>query len=98
MLERQLSAILSPPKLIAVYHRDQFVNSFIVGDEVSISLNAASLLTSVVVLLGAYYVFDLDYPQIYLQFFGLLQQLMLGESYTGSKGSHLTRFLKPIAM
>ena len=39
-------------------------------------------------LMAAYYTFDLEYPEIYCQFLGFLQEKMLGLPYTYKKSTN----------
>jgi hypothetical protein len=41
---------------------------------------------------AVYYVFDLDYPEIYSQVLGMIQQWVIGDIYTQSKSSSWIQF------
>jgi hypothetical protein len=49
-------------------------------------------MTAALLLMEAYYVFDLDYPVIYAQFVGILQHWVVGDIFTQSKGSKWINF------
>jgi hypothetical protein len=44
-------------------------------------------MTAALLLMGAYYVFDLDYPGIYAQVLSILQHWVVGDNFTQSKGT-----------
>lgn len=65
---------------------------YVVGEGTVINSRTTNVLDAVVVLLGAYYIFDLNYPAIYGQLLGFLQQHILEEPYTYFKGSNYQNF------
>jgi len=51
-----------------------------------------NVLDAAVLLMAVYYVFDLDYPEIYSQVLGMIQQWVIGDIYTQSKSSSWIKF------
>ncbi|XP_071845550.1 uncharacterized protein [Apostichopus japonicus] len=65
---------------------------YAVGEGVTIDCRTTNSLEAIVALLGGYYIFDLNYPAIYGQLLGFLQQHILEEPYTYFKGSNYQQF------
>lgn len=65
---------------------------YAVGGGVFIDCGTNNSLKAIVALLGGYYIFDLNYPAIYGQLLGFLQQHILEEPYTYFKGSNYQQF------
>ncbi|CAG2202919.1 unnamed protein product [Mytilus edulis] len=56
--------------------------SHVIGDGRKIIGQTLNVLDSLLLLIAVYYVFDLDYPEIYSQTLGILQQWAIGDQYT----------------
>ena len=96
-IERLLSsAKQSAPKLIAISKEDLIVNMAIVCDGVYILLETKETVEAMLVLLGIYYITDLEYPRVYAQVLGFLQQTVLLQQYEGHKTSGFIQFMKRI--
>ena len=81
-----------PPALCLFLIDGEYKMAYVVGEGVRINTQAHSVLDSLVVLLAVYYVFDLNYPAMYGQLLGFLQQHVLEEPYTYFKGSNFKTF------
>ena len=76
---------------------DDVTGVFVVGDTCVIQLSSKDMLSAVLLLIVSYYVFDLDYPRIYANFFSVLQTLSIGEPYlkeTSKKCKFFTKKLR----
>ena len=79
-VEEVLTTTESEPLHLAVLTvNDTITEVFLVGDTVVIKSPTTDILSGVLLLLISYYVFDLDYPRIYANFFSVLQTLSVGE-------------------
>ncbi|XP_061111986.1 uncharacterized protein LOC133137663 [Conger conger] len=76
-----------PPRLVLHVTDGRLLDSFIVGDAMTARAQANTVLEAVITLLGTYYTFHLQYPRIYSQALGFLQQRMLGDTYMGPKSN-----------
>lgn len=79
---------------IAVFRRSgQVTGSFIIGDGSCIDCQSDNIEVAVLTLLATYYVFDLDYPQIYSQVLGILQTYIIQTvPYDGPKSKNYCMF------
>ena len=83
------------PRLVLIYNSSgQLDIGYILCDRARITCTTSSIVECVLLLLATYYVFDLDYPEVYAQFLGFLQQMVLLEPYTGKKGSNFIKMVK----
>ena len=88
---------LEPPHLRIMYNPDESLHGiYIVGDGDYIDAGDI-VLDALVTTIAVYYVFDLDYPDIFSQILGILQQYVVKDVYTGRKGSKYVRFSKWIS-
>ena len=55
------------------------------GDNVRVHMPGLTAVQAVLVLVGAYYVFDINYPRPYSQLLGFLQQTVVGQPFSGHK-------------
>lgn len=70
---------------------------FIVGDSAVIKLSSNDIMSAVLLLLISYYIFDVNYPRTYANFFSVLQTLAFGEPYlkeTSKKCKFFTKKLR----
>ncbi len=72
------------PKLVMFTKDDLVEKSFLCGDGVETKLHQ-NMGKVMLIAIGAYYVSDLEYPRIYCQLLGFLQQTVLGQAYTAQK-------------
>ncbi|KAK3085365.1 hypothetical protein FSP39_002173 [Pinctada imbricata] len=83
------------PKLILFFKgEDTLEMSVIATDTCRIFCQADTVPDAVMMLLASYYVFDLDYPRKYTQCLGFLQQVVIGDAYTGIKSTKFKHFMK----
>jgi len=73
------------PMLVVFMRDDHLELATVVADGIQIETQAGDVLQAFLVLLAAYYVFDLSYPRPYSQLLGLFQQYALLNIYTGHK-------------
>ncbi|VDI20620.1 Hypothetical predicted protein [Mytilus galloprovincialis] len=66
--------------------------SHVIGHGRKIIEQTLNVLDSLLLLIAVYYVFDLDYPEIYSQTLGILQQWAIGDQYTQQKSSNWIKF------
>ena len=59
--------------------------AYIICDGIRINCKSSTIIECMLILLASYYVFDLAYPEIYTEFLGFLQQMILLDPYTGKK-------------
>ena len=90
------SKAASPPHLVVIMKHNELELCYVLGDQVQINCQSG-VLDGLVVLLGTYYVCDLDYPDIFSQALGILQQHVLGDVYTGKKGTNFILFTKSLS-
>ena len=84
----------SPAHLVIFFLDADIEEAVIVGDSIRVLAHTKKLEEAVLLLLGVYYVAGLNYPKMYSNVLGLLQQLIIGEAFVGEKSSNLTVFLK----
>ena len=95
MLDKETETDKGSPAHLVVFFQDADIEEVvIVGDSVRVLAQTKKLEEAVLLLLGVYYVAGLNYPKIYSNVLGLLQQLVIGEAFVGEKSSNLTVFLK----
>ena len=75
---------------------EEYKGAYVVGENVVIKFLGSTVWEAALVLLGTYYIADLEYPAIYGQFLGLLQQFILEDPYTLSKGTNLIMVFKSL--
>ena len=82
-----------PPTLVIYLgENDNYLLSFVVCQDHVLRCNTDTVMDALIVLLATYYAFDLQYPQVYGQFLVFLQQHILEQPYTLSKGSNFQMF------
>ncbi|XP_038073388.1 uncharacterized protein LOC119741631 [Patiria miniata] len=83
-----------PPKLVIFTSNNKLQASFVVADGVSIMSEKGSTATAAILLLiGVYYLFDLEYPKTYSQLLGTLQNhVVKGVPYDGQKSAKFRMF------
>jgi len=79
------TAVNEYPRLAIFYKKNEFFDAKVVGDTCVIHTQADNLVYALLILLGSYYVFNLQYPAMYDQFLGLLQQVIIGVPWDGNK-------------
>jgi hypothetical protein len=82
----------SAPSLVVFLNEEEIVVMYIVGDGCKILETTRCVMTAILLLIGAYYVFDLDYPVMYAQFLGLLQHWVVGDIFTQNKCTNWINF------
>ena len=82
----------APAALRILLTEERFREAYIVGEGCVIECQTVSVLDSLMNLLAFYYVMDLNYPAIYGQLLGFLQQHVLEEPYTFTKGANFLSF------
>jgi len=65
----------------------------IVADTARLFTQTADIYEAVVLLMGAYYVADVQYPKGYANILGLLQQFVICEAFTGKRSANCIKFL-----
>lgn len=70
------------PRLILFFKKEEFSHAVIVADNVRIDTQAYDVAYATVVLIAAYYAFNVEYPMIWQNFLGMLQHLVVQESYS----------------
>jgi len=78
--------LVKPLSLHFILLDGRYKMAYIVGEQVIIK-HTGTVWYSILALLGSYYISDLQYPAIYGQLLGILQQLLLHDSYTLFKGT-----------
>ena len=63
-----------------------------VGDNCQMFGQTLSVLDSIMLLIAIYYVFDLEYPTMYVQMVGIIQHWVVGDAYTEQKWSNLIKY------
>lgn len=93
VLHRKLSVKEKAPLALRILYTDDDVKMvYVVGEGSVINTHTTNILDAVIILLGAYYIFDLNYPAMYGQLLGFLQQHILEEPYTYFKGTNFQKF------
>jgi len=81
---------------VAIFSADKLTATFIIGSAVVISLPTADIMSAVWLLFVCYYIFDIDYPRVFCNFFCMLQTLAVGEAYTKPCSKRCKFFLKKL--
>lgn len=71
--------------LIALKNEEEVLVIYIVADGCKILDTTRCIRTAAMLLIGCYYVFDLDYSAIYGQFWGFLQHWVVGDIFPQNK-------------
>ena len=58
------------------------IPNYVVGDNCQMFGQTLSVLNSIMLLIAIYYVFDLEYPTMYVQMVGIIQHWVVGDAYT----------------
>jgi hypothetical protein len=99
LTEEQLKKLLNvknektPPCLKVLMSDGMFKLAYVVAEGKVIHGQTKSVLDALILVLAVYYVFDLQYPAIYGQLLGFLQQQVLEQPYTFFKGTNFQTFL-----
>lgn len=92
-LRKKLKTKVDAPMSITLLMVDKKPTlAYLVGGSHHINCNTADVTEAVVLLLGSYYAFHLNYPAIYGQLLGFLQQYILEEPYPFFKGTNFQKF------
>lgn len=85
----------SAPRMVVFLgeHAD-FQEAVIIGDTIKVLTHAKNIEYALLLLIGCYYVAGLEYPKIYSNFLGFVQQFVVGEAFVGDKSSNYTVFIK----
>jgi hypothetical protein len=70
----------------------QAIPNYVVGDNCQMFGQTLSVLDSIMLLIAIYYVFDLEYPTMYVQMVGIIQHWVVGDAYTEQKWSNLIKY------
>jgi hypothetical protein len=68
------------------------IPNYVVGDNCQMFGQTLSVLDSIMLLIAIYYVFDLEYPTMYVQMVGIIQHWVVGDAYTEQKWSNLIKY------
>jgi hypothetical protein len=68
------------------------IPNYVVGDNCQMFGQTLSVLDSIILLIAIYYVFDLEYPTMYVQMVGIIQHWVVGDAYTEQKWSNLIKY------
>ena len=82
----------APSLVIFLDTENNVICTYVIGDGKKILGQTLNVLDAAVLLMAVYYVFDLDYPEIYSQVLGMIQQWVIGDIYTQSKSSSWIKF------
>ena len=86
-----------PPSLKVLTVDGTFQLAFVVGDNKILKCHSKDLFDAMLCLLATYYVMDLDYPAMYGQLLGFLQQFVMEEPYTFFKGTNFIKMSRKFA-
>lgn len=76
------SAEKSPPHIVVTVGNNSLEHVYIIGDGWTIPCGEGDdVCDAIILLLGTYYIFDLEYPRIYSQILGFLQHYVLNGPY-----------------
>lgn len=81
------------PRLVLFFKSGRFFEAKVVSDGVVVHTQADNIAYALIILLGCYYVFNIEYPRVYSQFLGFLQVIVAGERWTGNKGQGFVQTL-----
>ena len=68
------------------------IPNYVVGDNGQMFGQTLSVLDSIMLLIAIYYVFDLEYPTMYVHMVGIIQHWVVGDDYTEQKWSNSIKF------
>ena len=68
------------------------IPNYVVGDNCQMFGQTLSVLNSIMLLIAIYYVFDLEYPTMYVQMVGIMQHWVVGDAYTEQKCTNFIKF------
>ena len=68
------------------------IPKYVVGDNCQMFGQTLSVLNSIILLIAIYYVFDLEYPTMYVQMVGIMQHWVVGDAYTEQKCTNFIKF------
>jgi len=88
----------SPPALHLLMVYDGLKLAYIIGEGVIIYCQTVSVLDLLILLIAVYYIFDLNYPEIYGQLLSFIQQFVLEQPYTYFRGTNFQNFAAHVKM
>ena len=68
------------------------IPNYVVGDNCQMFGQTLSVLDSIMLLIAIYYVFDLEYPTMYVHMVGIIQHWVVGDAYAEQKWSNSIKF------
>ena len=68
------------------------IPNYVAGDNCQMFGQTLSVLNSIMLLIAIYYVFDLEYPTMYVQMVGIMQHWVVGDAYTEQKCTNFIKF------
>ena len=68
------------------------IPNYVAGDNCQMFGQTLSVLDSIMLLIAIYYVFDLEYPTMYVHMVGIIQHWVVGDAYTEQKWSNFIEF------
>ena len=77
----------TPILVVLTNNNKEISNLYLAGNSIHVTFEEVELSYAVLVLIMAYYVFELAYPREFCQLLGFIQQLILGDVYNGNKSS-----------
>lgn len=92
-LKKKLASKEKTPFAVTMIKVEEQHLTFLVGGSRIIKCQSVDAVEAVVLLLAAYYVFDLNYPAMYGQVLGFLQEKLLLQPYTFFKGTNFQKFV-----
>lgn len=84
------------PKLLVFSNSDNISLITIVADGHNITVDGTDIVHGIIILLGTYYIANLQYPRCYSQFLGLIQEVGLKEEYKGTTSTGYTNWMSLI--
>ena len=75
------------PRLVLYFAGQKFTHAMVVGDGVTIDTQANDIGYALVVLVAAYYVFNVKYPTCWQNFLGIVQHIVIQEKYANASNS-----------
>ena len=73
----------SPPRLILFFKEKEFWDAKVIGDNVILHADSKDISYALLVFLGSYYSFNIDYCTEYKPFLNILQTLIAHAKWTG---------------
>lgn len=89
------TAEAEPLHLVVLTVSNNITGVFLIGDTVTIRV-PTDILSAALLLLICYYVFDIDYPRMYANYFSVLQTLAVGEPYLKENSKKCKFFTKKL--